>query len=1139
MHSSTFALFLFLALFVSAASAQTGKAIELDKDSNQIDLVDFLQIIDDPRGSLLLDQAIAEFDRRESLSFDGNYPNFGLIDSVYWVKITLSSKLPSPSEWIVELDYPPMDEIGMYLLSADGSVQRKTAGDRHAFSGRDIAFQNPNFSIALGPNQTQEVYFRFDSEGSLQMPLTLWHPQAFAENNYRTLAIQGIYLGIMLALILYNFFIFVATRDKSYLFYILYVFFITMNQAATFGLTHQFLWPNNPDLGRNSITMASSLAVFFAILFCKSYLNVRRYDLRLNQGLTLILVSTASLLILQPLLGYRIATTLLTANAVIAAFALLYSGLRIMLMGNRPARYFFAAWLIFLMAVILFSMQSFGIFSGNIVSQYGVLIGSAIEGILLSLGLADRINTLQKEKHRAQLELIENNKKTIEALKRGDAMKDEFIANVSHELRTPLTGIIGLTELVISRNTNSIDEESGKNLSMIRSSGQRLTSLVNDIIDISAINQNYLKISKKNVDLRTTTNFVLAMCESLIGKKKLVLLAEFPDDLPMVSADEDRLHQILFNLVSNAIKFTFEGSVKVAVEMAGSRVRVSVRDTGIGVSEDKHQQIFGAFEQADSSTQREFGGSGLGLSISRKLLQLHGSDISLQSQPGEGSVFSFELDVADSGEPINDVNRESAEQDFTSPIVVEGGKVLSPDDTVSLENKVDESEKSHTILLIDDESVNLHILQQYLNEDYRLLLAQDGFQALEILESETPHLIITDLMMPRMSGYELCQKVREQKSPADLPIIILTAKSQTEDLVAGLRSGANDYLSKPFRKEELQARVRKQIQLRDMIDVRENNIRLQEQIKRFKEAESKLYTSKRRLARMLDVGSESLISVSSGGDIIHVNQSATELLGTQANDLLERPIEVLSPDSDESVQVLRFPFSEQFLSDHNDPQYFEFRIKSNSFEESPEHERVLSLCILPLDLEQEFFVLILRSPAESAEVSDTNNSTAVAMPELIAQVNQNGQRAQLLGALLARITPQQLQQEGHLIEQLRLIDGVIESISGSVPIDDKQLRFRQSLVDLMQYCISIWEKETQRSVVSLAEESRIWRVNIDNGRLRARSMERYLEVEKLPKNPRWREVTRTAYYLLANLELKAQDKARLEELLEQLQNAER
>ncbi|MGK5094199.1 SpoIIE family protein phosphatase [Deltaproteobacteria bacterium TL4] len=414
----------------------------------------------------------------------------------------------------------------------------------------------------------------------------------------------------------------------------------------------------------------------------------------------------------------------------------------------------------------------------------------------------------------------------LDKLKEADRMKDEFLANTSHELRTPLNGIIGLGESLIDGAAGAITSGQAANLQMIVQSGKRLANLVNDILDFSKMKHHELQLQIKAVDIKSITDLVLTLASHLTAQKQLQLLNQIPDNLPLIEADENRLQQILLNLVGNAVKFTHEGKITLSAEQRTNSILISIADTGIGISKAQQERIFQLFEQADGSTSRIYGGTGLGLAVTKQLVELHGSTIHVESEEGKGSTFSFELPVCQDqralNSPTHTSHKEPHENDnFNTAWDLNTGQknqaqgAFKEGENLSFfESK--ESSGNGTILVVDDEMINVQVLKNQLQlHGYNVLSTYNGFQALEVLSEQQPDLVLLDIMMPRMNGYEVCQKIREQHSGIALPIIMLTAKNQVLDLVEGFRSGANDYLIKPFHKDELLSRVQMHLKLKE------------------------------------------------------------------------------------------------------------------------------------------------------------------------------------------------------------------------------------------------------------------------------------------------------------------------------------
>jgi two-component system, sensor histidine kinase ChiS len=394
-----------------------------------------------------------------------------------------------------------------------------------------------------------------------------------------------------------------------------------------------------------------------------------------------------------------------------------------------------------------------------------------------------------------------------EELQRLDKLKDEFLANTSHELRTPLNGIIGLAESLINGVAGPISETGKANLVMIASSGRRLANLVNDILDFSKLRYQNIELQIKPISLREIVEIVLTLSRPLVlGKKNLNLVNQIPPNFPLIAADENRLQQIFLNLIGNAIKFTTEGKITVSSNVMNDSVEITVSDTGIGISEEKFDRIFESFEQADGSTAREYGGTGLGLAVTKQLVELHGGIISISSQIGVGSQFTFTL-------PIFQGHSSEIVSALSSPKIHESSSIKT--ETITNFMEISPKNNGFKIMIVDDEPINLKVLVNHLSlENYAITQATNGIEALEIMEKGfRPDLILLDVMMPKMTGYEVTKKIRQMWQASELPVLLLTAKNRVSDLVAGFDAGANDYLTKPVEKDELLARIRTHLNL--------------------------------------------------------------------------------------------------------------------------------------------------------------------------------------------------------------------------------------------------------------------------------------------------------------------------------------
>ncbi|SFR54628.1 Signal transduction histidine kinase [Robiginitalea myxolifaciens] len=419
-------------------------------------------------------------------------------------------------------------------------------------------------------------------------------------------------------------------------------------------------------------------------------------------------------------------------------------------------------------------------------------------GLLLLGGLFWR--NRQKSKKLQQQEAM------VARLQQVDALKDQFLANTSHELRTPLNGIIGLSESLKDGAAGKLPKSVKENLDMISNSGKRLAHLINDILDFSKLKNQDLNLTIRDVDPAAVSEVVIKLIEPLTLDKSLVIKNNIPADCPLVRADEDRLQQILVNLLGNAVKFTESGTVTLSTKTAGSALWIQVKDTGIGIAPERLETIFEAFQQGDGSISRKFGGTGLGLSVTKNLVELHGGQIRVKSEQGKGSTFEFSI-------PISEMQREQQQPLAVSEPV---SRVIAEEQSETTSEAVPEAApQAKKILIVDDEAVNRKVLENYLKlSKYKVLQAVNGPEALGILQRHPDvSLVLLDVMMPGMSGFQVCEAIRKKRPPGDLPIVLLTARNRVSDLVEGFNAGANDYLTKPFSRNELLSRMRTHINL--------------------------------------------------------------------------------------------------------------------------------------------------------------------------------------------------------------------------------------------------------------------------------------------------------------------------------------
>ena len=401
------------------------------------------------------------------------------------------------------------------------------------------------------------------------------------------------------------------------------------------------------------------------------------------------------------------------------------------------------------------------------------------------------------DRRQAEMQLQQTN----QALARATRLKDEFLANMSHELRTPLNAILGMAEGLQDSVFGEINKAQSTALQTIEYSGAHLLELINDILDVAKIESGQIKLERRYTAVTLLCQSSLAFIKQQALKKRIQLETKLPNNLPDVCLDERRIRQVLINVLTNAVKFTpEEGRITLAAschplpgepEAADSRpkilLRIAVADTGIGIAPDQISKLFQPFVQIDSALNRQYTGTGLGLALVKRLIELHDGQVKVSSKLGVGSCFTVELPCA-TAEPLH------------------------PEPTPQPEPRLDLNQPKPAtyplILLAEDNEANMRTITSYLSaKGYCILLAKTGEEAIVLARTKGPALILMDIQMPGVDGLEAIRQIRGDHNLADVPIIALTALAMAGDRERCLAAGANDYLSKPIKLKQLAATI--------------------------------------------------------------------------------------------------------------------------------------------------------------------------------------------------------------------------------------------------------------------------------------------------------------------------------------------
>jgi len=708
-----------------------------------------------------------------------------------------------------------------YRLWLNGKLaDNRGTGDRPIKTREDYVFIHnrsvSSFTLNEGENEIVLQVSNHDHEsGGIGRPVKLDDGEAAGRREFHTYTVNMIVIGLLLFGAFYNilFYSFRGTNAAP-----LYIGFTCLVWAVnTFNIQSPVIpddlaYPGNPFFINYSTVIAGTT-------LCMMIIQSLFPDDFSTRVLRSIQVLFTALIVSLFFAGFKNAEIIVKVFFMITIFLTLYC-LYVFIVTIRKKRddavLFFASFL------TLFAAS----FNNMLYAMWIIDTGNAIHYAMVILCFTTTL-VVARRFSRALWQVEELSKDLAEkniSLRKLDRIKDQFLANTSHELRTPLHGMIGLSESMVESAADRLTAREKENLALISSSGHRLANMVNDLLDMARIQDEGLSLDLKPVDLFSLSEMAVRLSLPLVGDKLLEIVNAIRPDIPAVHADEDRIRQVLSNLIGNAVKFTHKGRIWIDARVidradgtggSGDRnmVEVTVSDTGIGVPDECREKIFAAYQQVDGSDTRSYGGTGLGLAIAKEIIELHGGTLGVASREQGGSVFTFTLPV--SGEP--------AHADPDDAIIKNAGDALTIGDIPGrsiLPAGIGEDafEGNPVILIVDDDPVNVRVVQNYFElKKCVVKTAADGIAALDIIDHDRAiDLVLLDIMMPVMSGYDVCRRIRASRTPEELPVIMVTAKNMMADIDAAFEAGANDYIVKPFRISELLARVSTMLKLRNV-----------------------------------------------------------------------------------------------------------------------------------------------------------------------------------------------------------------------------------------------------------------------------------------------------------------------------------
>jgi signal transduction histidine kinase len=773
--------FLMLCCLPSLASA-----LVFDDSTRMLPLGKQLTYVEDTTGTAGLEQVLAQ----PFMPNTTQVLNKGYSSSAFWIKVDLRYVPRQDSTgartWLLELAYPPMDHVDLYLQDGNGNWHLSArTGDALPWASRPIRQNNYVFDLPFTPGEARTLLLRVQSEGSVQVPLSLWSADAYVEAQPERLYVFGLIYGVLLVMLVYNLFIYLSVRDTSYLYYILYIASFGLYQVSVNGAGIQFFWPNNPWWANAATPFFIGAAALFGSQFARYFLRTACHGRWLDRLLTVLMGVGVVVMAMSLAAGYGLALRLATGLALAFVIVTFGAGIIAWFKGQRQARYFMIAWSAFLVGGIVNTLMVLGFLPNVFLTMYASQLGSALEVALLSLALADRINVMREQ----QAQVLQDAGQKLEALNQqlfnSNRLKDEFLATVTHELRTPMNGVIGSLEVM---QTLPMDTELATYQKTAAQSARDMMRMVDDMLILTELQAGRLTLRQEPFRLQVLLDSLHMQFVGQATGKGLALRTRVVPGVPdSLHGDLKKMALCLGCLLDNAIKFTQEGTVTLeveAIEQHYSDVRVvfRVQDTGIGLSLAS-DALYQQFYQVDGSTTREHGGLGIGLAISRQLATLVGGTLSHQSEPGKGSCFKLTLNLG-----ID----EGAHTPGVRPGLPEQFAGRHPGDC--------------TVLLIENDRVDqLFTRGMLLRLGYQVHSLDSEASALETLNAQPS----TALLLAGNDGIEpLLAQVRRLRQVAGarrLNLLAMVDSASDTDRQRCLDAGLAAVITRPVRFEVLQS----------------------------------------------------------------------------------------------------------------------------------------------------------------------------------------------------------------------------------------------------------------------------------------------------------------------------------------------
>ncbi len=754
-------------------------------------------------GSCLLDTAgrlsIDEVMARRDWVTPGKQDQARLTDYYVWTRMGMDNPTDHSVAELLLLNRDA-DSAWVYTQRTGAKIEylglRTASGSRAHYASLLPA----TYPVSLRPHDSVTVYARLhfrDPWPLVTIAAATRHEMGAVMNaQLSSTAWHFFYAGIMLSISLLSLFVFVMFRDRSLVLFA----WVTLSFGAYFlvvnVMTDVLGLPSPISVGVGSLQLVITSLVVSMSGFIARFVRLPCTYPMYNRFYWLVVLLTVAAQFVPYLLGWHLLSIIRLANLLLLVWILTILAPILVLSrrGDPAARQLLISSLMLALPGLAYISQLMLTSALSNWLQYGLQFGSLSFTAVLVRALARQIRDMRS---------------TTERLTEQTELKSRFFANISHEFRTPLTLIMSPLEQLLERHPP--DQEGADNdhalLTLAHTNAKRQLELVNRILQLSRLEADATGLDLAVVDAVSLVETTVADFIHLAEQRRVSLQCVATPERILARLDAQKIEDVLLNLITNAIKFTpAGGAVTVRVGERGSDVRIAVCDTGVGISQAQLSTIFERFFRAPDAERGEVEGTGLGLSLVRELVRLHGGTVRVASQVGEGTTFTIDLPNA----VVTDEALETAQHDSVAD------QLNTPVARTAPERVAAQGDRP-LLLLVEDNAPLRELLQLTLRDGYRITEAEDGRAGLLAAKQVHPDLIISDVAMPVMDGYELVEAIKQDVEVSHIPIILLTARAGSEDRISGLRVGADAYLTKPFNHRELLARVTNLLESRKLL----------------------------------------------------------------------------------------------------------------------------------------------------------------------------------------------------------------------------------------------------------------------------------------------------------------------------------